>query len=104
MTLQQISLNHPAVRAKLGLPDKDDPRPRAASDSEKMGTSILTPITRPEKLRQVDDLCPKELLAVSDYDFCQMSLEVFSRLYDGFIDSFLSNSYQKDIKKGQFLY
>ncbi|KAF3452436.1 hypothetical protein FNV43_RR02869 [Rhamnella rubrinervis] len=65
--VQQISLNHPAVRAKLGLPDKDGPSPRAASDSEKPGTSILTPISRPEKLQQVSvqDLSPKELLALS---------------------------------------
>lgn len=67
-TLQQISLKHPAVRAKLGLPDKADPGPSAASDSEKMATSILTPISRPEKLKQVSvqDLSPKELLVVSD--------------------------------------
>lgn len=67
-TLQQISLKHPAVRAKLGLPDKADPSPSVALDTEKMATSILTPTSRPEKLKQVSvqDLSPKELLVVSD--------------------------------------
>lgn len=67
--LQQLTLKHPAVRAKLGLPDKVDRR--EASDSEKMSTSVFTPTSTPEKLKQVSvqDLSPKELLAVSEYDY-----------------------------------
>lgn len=67
--LQQLTLKHPAVRAKLGLPDKVDPK--EASDSEKMSTSVLTPTSRPEKLKQVSvqDLSAKELVAVSEYDY-----------------------------------
>ncbi|KAH7543432.1 ALBINO3-like protein 2, chloroplastic [Ziziphus jujuba] len=63
--IQQLTLKHPAVRAKLGLPDKVDRR--EASDSEKMSTSVLTPTSTPKKLKQVSvqDLSPKELLALS---------------------------------------
>lgn len=87
--LQQLSLKHPAVRAKLGLPDKDSPS--SAADSG-ISTPAITPSSEPEKLQKVsledispattplsepkksqkvflEDLSPKELINVSDLKF-----------------------------------
>ena len=89
MTLQQLSLKNPTVRAKLGIPDKDDPSSGADSDNN---IPVITPSREPEKLQKVsledlspaitpsseaeklqkaflDDLSPKELLNVSDLQF-----------------------------------
>ncbi|KAG6703279.1 hypothetical protein I3842_07G076000 [Carya illinoinensis] len=55
--IQQLSLRHPAVRAKLGLPDKDAPTVDPG----------ITPIDSPIKQGKVSvqSLSPKELLALS---------------------------------------
>lgn len=68
MTLQNLSLKHSAVRAKLDLPDKKSP-----SSAADLGviTPAITPSSEPEKLQQVPlkDLSPIELLNVSDLKF-----------------------------------
>ncbi|XP_044483698.1 ALBINO3-like protein 2, chloroplastic isoform X2 [Mangifera indica] len=62
--IQQLSLKHPAVLAKLGLPDKD--APSALEASEKIG-SPETHLDSSAKQRKISvkDLTPKELLALS---------------------------------------
>ncbi|PON36602.1 Membrane insertase [Trema orientale] len=64
MTLQQLSLQHPDVRSKLGLPDVVTPSSTADSD---ISTLAITPSSEPEKLQKVslEDLSPKELLDLS---------------------------------------
>ncbi|KAJ0079030.1 hypothetical protein Patl1_24086 [Pistacia atlantica] len=62
--LQQLSLKHPAVHAKLGLPDKD--APSGLEKSEEMD-SPEKHLDSPAKqcLISVKDLTPKELVALS---------------------------------------
>jgi hypothetical protein len=66
--LQQLSLRHPAVRAKLGLPDKG--APTAAGNSEETVAPRITSTDSPTNQRKisVENLHPKELLAVSVYE------------------------------------
>lgn len=76
MFLQQLSLKHPVVRAKLGLPDKDNSSP--ATDSAGTSTPAITASRKPEIQQEVsvedlsfqqevsvEDLSPKELISVS---------------------------------------
>ena len=67
-TVQQLSLKHPVVRAKLGLPDKA--APTIAANSGENFTAQLTISDSPTKKREisVQNLSPKELLAVSGYE------------------------------------
>ncbi|EEF50069.1 ALBINO3-like protein 2, chloroplastic [Ricinus communis] len=62
--IQQMSLKHPAVRAKLGLPAKD--APAASADSEEMGSPQAS-LDAPSKNGKVpvENLNPKQLLAIS---------------------------------------
>uniref|UniRef100_A0A5B6YGX5 Uncharacterized protein n=2 Tax=Davidia involucrata TaxID=16924 RepID=A0A5B6YGX5_DAVIN len=62
---QQLSLNHPGVREKLGLPVKD--APLAAASSEEVGTPGIALLDPPRKQRKisVQNLSPRELLALS---------------------------------------
>ncbi|KAB1203696.1 ALBINO3-like protein 2, chloroplastic [Morella rubra] len=63
--IQQLSLRHPAVRAKLGLPDQGAPTV-AASSKEAVDPGILS-VGSPTKQRKVSaqSLSPRELLALS---------------------------------------
>ncbi|XP_021904422.1 ALBINO3-like protein 2, chloroplastic isoform X1 [Carica papaya] len=63
--IQQLSLKHPAVRAKLGLPINSTPR--AAAKSEEVVTAEIRSSGSPSKGRRipVKDLSPKELLGLS---------------------------------------
>ncbi|XP_059436923.1 ALBINO3-like protein 2, chloroplastic [Corylus avellana] len=63
--IQQLSLRHPAVRAKLGLPDKG--APTAAGNSGETAAPGITSTDSPTKQRQISvkNLHPKELLALS---------------------------------------
>lgn len=63
--IQQLSLKHPAVRAKLGLPDKDNSSP--AADSAGTSTPAITASSKPEIQQEVpvEDLSPKELISLS---------------------------------------
>ncbi|XP_031263076.1 ALBINO3-like protein 2, chloroplastic isoform X2 [Pistacia vera] len=62
--IQQLSLKHPAVRAKLGLPDKDAP---SALEKSEETDSLEKHLDSPAKQRliSVKDLTPKELVALS---------------------------------------
>ncbi|KAL5538697.1 hypothetical protein UlMin_044465, partial [Ulmus minor] len=62
--IQQLSLQHPDIRAKFGLPDKDK---LIAKIPEDMGTPEAPPFNPPENLNEtsVQDLSPQELLALS---------------------------------------
>lgn len=63
--LQQLSLKHPAVRAKLGLPDKDAPTAVAKSDHvDKPEIAHLNSASSKSKI-SVEDLNPEELVKVS---------------------------------------
>lgn len=63
--IQQLCLKHPVVRAKLGLPDKAAPTAAAISGETVAApiTSIISP-TKKQKI-SVQNLSPKELLALS---------------------------------------
>ncbi|GMN25994.1 hypothetical protein TIFTF001_001138 [Ficus carica] len=63
--IQQLSLKHPVVRAKLGLPDKDNSSP--AADSAGTSTPAITASSKPEIQQEVsvEDLSPKELISLS---------------------------------------
>ena len=63
--LQQLSLNHHGVREKLGLPKKVDPVP--TSNREEMDTPVETQAGQPRQQDKIplEDLSPRELLAVS---------------------------------------
>lgn len=69
IALQQLSLKHPVVREKLGLPDKDNSSSAAVS----VGTSSPAKIasSKPEKQlkKSVEELSPLELISVSDLEF-----------------------------------
>ncbi|XP_034903410.1 ALBINO3-like protein 2, chloroplastic isoform X2 [Populus alba] len=62
---QQVSLKHPVVGVKLGLLDKDSPKPPAIS--EEMVTPESVSLDSPTKWRKVspENLSPDELLALS---------------------------------------
>ncbi|KAI9156835.1 hypothetical protein LWI28_012905 [Acer negundo] len=63
--IQNLSLRHPAIRLKLGLPDKD--APTAVAKFEKSDAPEMTFFDSTKKQHKVSakDLKPKELLAVS---------------------------------------
>ncbi|PON36601.1 Membrane insertase [Trema orientale] len=63
-TIQSLTLKHPAVRAKLELPDKKSPTSDADSG---VSSPAVTPLSEPKKLHQVSlkDLSPIELLNLS---------------------------------------
>ncbi|KAK6232489.1 hypothetical protein SCA6_002562 [Theobroma cacao] len=63
--IQQLTLKHPAVRAKLGLPDKD--ALATVENSEESSTAGTPSVEPPSKQRRiaVQNLSPKELLALS---------------------------------------
>ncbi|CAB4316078.1 unnamed protein product [Prunus armeniaca] len=63
--IQQLVLRDPAVRAKLGLPDKDAPTDTAIS--EKPGTPEISPLASPTRWKKItlQNLSPKELLNLS---------------------------------------
>ncbi|KAL5834407.1 hypothetical protein ACOSQ4_013904 [Xanthoceras sorbifolium] len=63
--IQNLSLQHPVIRSKLGLPDKN--APTAAARSEQSDAPEITILDSSKKQRKVSakDLKPKELLAVS---------------------------------------
>ncbi|KAK6243838.1 hypothetical protein QUC31_010247 [Theobroma cacao] len=63
--MQQLTLKHPAVRAKLGLPDKD--ALATVENSEESSTAGTPSVEPPSKQRRiaVQNLSPKELLALS---------------------------------------
>ncbi|KAM7270762.1 hypothetical protein ACFE04_029976 [Oxalis oulophora] len=62
--IQQLTLKHPDVRAKLGLPDKAK---LLAPNPEKMLSSGVAPTESPKKWKKiaVQHLVPRELLALS---------------------------------------
>ncbi|BBH06810.1 Membrane insertion protein, OxaA/YidC with tetratricopeptide repeat domain, partial [Prunus dulcis] len=62
--IQQLVLKDPAVRAKLGLPDKDAPTDTAIS--EKPGTPEISPLASPTRWKKItlQNLSPTELLNV----------------------------------------
>ena len=111
-TVQQLCLKHPVVRAKLGLPDKA--APTAAAISGETVAAPITPIISPTKKQKisVQNLSPKELLAVSGYEhkpwyiiltLTSKMLQLFSMFMAAIVDSSQSNFYQKGKKKEQFL-
>ncbi|KAJ0079896.1 hypothetical protein Patl1_24097 [Pistacia atlantica] len=62
--IQQLSLKHPAVRAKLGLPDKDAPSALEKSEeTDSLEKHLVSPAK--QRLISVKDLTPKELVALS---------------------------------------
>ncbi|XP_021282443.1 ALBINO3-like protein 2, chloroplastic isoform X2 [Herrania umbratica] len=63
--IQQLTLKHPAVRAKLGLPDKDAlARVENSGESSAAGTPSVEPPSKQHRIA-VQNLSPKELLALS---------------------------------------
>ncbi|PON45493.1 Membrane insertase [Parasponia andersonii] len=64
ITLQSLTLKHPAVRAKLELPDKKSPTSDADSG---VSSPAVTPLSEPKNLHHVSlkDLSPIELLNLS---------------------------------------
>ncbi|XP_050223556.1 ALBINO3-like protein 2, chloroplastic [Mercurialis annua] len=62
--VQQMSLKHPDIRAKLGLPAKDSPK--TSAESEEVGIPQAS-VTAPSKDGKVsaENLSPKQLLAIS---------------------------------------
>ncbi|KAJ0079028.1 hypothetical protein Patl1_24088 [Pistacia atlantica] len=74
---QQLSLKYPAVRAKLGLPDKD--APSALEKSEEID-SPEKHLDSPAKQRKISvkDLTPKELVAGNHYRPAKIPLTLVS--------------------------
>lgn len=92
--MQQLTIRHPTVRAKLGLPDKQAPN-AAAKEMHTPGEGSLGPPTKqqyisPESVSPqelpgiksmyprrkqhqipIESLSPQDLIAVSDHIFCE---------------------------------
>lgn len=64
--LQQLCLSQPGVRETLGLPEKVDPVPPAVD--EKMVTRGEKQGNLQQQMIALQDLTPRELLAVSPLD------------------------------------
>lgn len=63
--MQNLSLQQPAIRSKLGLPDKDAPPAIAKSNESDASEITLLDSSKRQKKLAVKDLKPKELLGVS---------------------------------------
>ncbi|KAK4602008.1 hypothetical protein RGQ29_011191 [Quercus rubra] len=63
--IQQLSLKHPVVRAKLGLPDKAAPTIAANSGENFPAQLIISDSPTKKREISVQNLSPKELLALS---------------------------------------
>ncbi|KAM2118568.1 hypothetical protein EV2_011067 [Malus domestica] len=63
--IQQLALKDPALRAKLGLPDKD--APTVTPNPEEAGTPDISPLASPTKWKKINlqNLSPKQLLNLS---------------------------------------
>ncbi|XP_028102441.1 ALBINO3-like protein 2, chloroplastic isoform X1 [Camellia sinensis] len=63
--IQQLSLNHPGVREKLGLPDKAAPVPTANCEEMDTPGEMQPDLLRKERKIRVHNLSAQELLALS---------------------------------------
>ncbi|CAL5321948.1 unnamed protein product [Camellia sinensis] len=63
--IQQLSLNHPGVREKLGLPDKAAPVPSANCEEMDTPGEMQPDLLRKERKIRVHNLSAQELLALS---------------------------------------
>ncbi|GMP21813.1 hypothetical protein CsSME_00000089 [Camellia sinensis var. sinensis] len=63
--IQQLSLNHPGVREKLGLPDKAAPVPTANFEEMDTPGEMQPDLLRKERKIRVHNLSAQELLALS---------------------------------------
>ncbi|KAF5959296.1 hypothetical protein HYC85_000505 [Camellia sinensis] len=63
--IQQLSLNHPGVREKLGLPDKAAPVPTANCEEMETPGEMQPDLLRKERKIRVHNLSAQELLALS---------------------------------------
>ncbi|KAM7524401.1 hypothetical protein LguiA_014303 [Lonicera macranthoides] len=62
--VQNLSLNNPLIRNKLGLPDKQGPVKAAKSQEISVPEPLFEPSTEQKKVN-VQNLCPQELVALS---------------------------------------